>query len=74
MQLLQDFPVHTFVRIVKVTGDDTLMRKLEEIGISIDSEVVILKNTPQTPLLVKIGNRRVAISCTHTLRIYGTSV
>ena len=59
--LLTDCPPGSQVRIVDLLSDQTTMCRLCEMGLTINSNLYVVRNTRNTPLIVQSRNSRVVI-------------
>lgn len=74
MSPITQHPKNTHVVIRSVNGSDTVIRRLTGMGIVKRARIQILHTSTRGLVLIKHGNRRLALRCGKTLQIFCSKI
>lgn len=62
-------PIGQTLKVVKITADDSIKRHLEDIGITVNSEVQVLSKSGRTSICL-VKNTRLALDGNLSMKIF----
>lgn len=62
------------IRVKKLRGNGDSVRRIKELGLIEDQEILVLQNFGDGNMIIKIQESRIALSNSETENIYGTMV
>lgn len=62
------------IRVKKLRGNGDSVRRIKELGLIEDQEILVLQNFGDGNMIIKIQESRIALSSSETENIYGTMV
>lgn len=62
------------IRVKKLRGNGDSVRRIKELGLIEDQEILVLQNFGDGNMIIKIQESRIALSSSETENIYGSMV